>query len=99
MVLKNSLIFFAGYPITFVSSGISLMTPEPPPISTLFPILRCPDIPDWPPILTLFPITELPAIPTWPAEFFPILTLCVTCIWLSKYVFLPIIVFDIDPYQ
>ena len=37
------------------------MTPEPPAISTLFPILRWPDIPACPPILTLSPIIELPA--------------------------------------
>tara|TARA_B000000441_G_C21575478_1_gene251174 strand:- start:62 stop:322 length:261 start_codon:yes stop_codon:yes gene_type:complete len=82
LFLKKSLIFFAGYPITFVLSGISLITPEPPPISTLFPIFRCPDIPACPPILTLLPIIELQAIPTWPAiiEFSPILTLCAICI-------------------
>ena len=41
----------------------------------------------------------LPAIPTCPAiiQFSPILTLCAICIWLSKYVFFPIIVFEREP--
>ena len=77
-------------------SGISLITPDPPPISTLSPILRCPDIPAWPPILTFLPIMELPAMPTWPAtiEFSPILTLE---LYVFDYLNIAITVFDIDP--
>ena len=43
--VKNSLILLAGYPITLVLSGTSFITPDPPPISTLFPTLICPEIP------------------------------------------------------
>ena len=50
--------------MTFELSGISFITPEPPAISTLLPIFKCPEIPAWPPIFTFFPIIELPAIPT-----------------------------------
>ena len=44
-------------------------------------------------------MVELPAIPTWPAiiVFSPIFTLCAICIWLSKNVFFPISVLDIEP--
>ena len=45
------------------------------------------------------PKEELPAKPTWPAiiQLLPILLLWAICTWLSKYVFLPIIVFDKEP--
>ena len=49
-------------------------------------------------IFTLFPMIVLPAIPTCPAKivFSPIFTLWAIWTWLSKKVFLPIIVFDIS---
>ena len=85
--------------MTFELSGIFFITPLPPAISTLFPILKCPEIPAWPPILTFSPIFELPANPTWPViiQFFPISTLCAIWTWLSIKVFFPMIVFDKDP--
>ena len=45
------------------------------------------------------PKEELPAKPTWPAiiQLLPILLLWAIWTWLSKYVFLPIIVFDKEP--
>ena len=85
--------------MTFVLSEISLITPLPPPIWTLLPILRWPETPAWPPIITWSPIDELPANPTWPAimQLLPILLLWAIWIWLSKKVFFPITVFDKDP--
>ena len=80
-------------------SAISVVTPLAPPILTLFPIFKWPEIPAWPPIIVLFPIIVLPEIPTCPAiiQFSPILTLWAICIWLSKKVFLPKMVSEIDP--
>ena len=42
--------------MTLELSGKSLITPLAPAISTLSPIFKWPDIPDWPPILTFLPI-------------------------------------------
>ena len=47
--------------MTIWLSSISFITPLPPPILTLFPIFKCPEMPAWPPIETLLPIFELPA--------------------------------------
>ena len=91
--------FFAGYPITFVFEGTFLITPLPPPICTLSPIFKWPDIPAWPPIKTLLPIDELPANPTCAVimQFFPIFTLCAMWTWLSIKVPSPIIVLESEP--
>ena len=45
--------------MTWELSGISLVTPLAPPILTLFPIFKCPEIPACPPIAVLLPIVVL----------------------------------------
>ena len=85
--------------MTVVLSGIFLTTPLPPPILTLFPIFKCPEIPTWPPIITLFPIIVLPAMPDWAAiiQLLPICTLWAICTRLSILTLFPIIVFFNEP--
>ena len=85
--------------MTLELSGIFFTTPLAPPIWTLFPIFRCPEIPAWPPIETLLPIVELPAMPTCPVimQLLPIWTLWAIWTWLSKKVPSPITVFESEP--
>ena len=63
--------------MTWELSEISVVTPLAPPILTLSPIFKCPEIPACPPIAVLLPIVVLPEIPTCAAiiQFSPTRTL------------------------
>ena len=80
----------AGKPATIELSAIFLVTPLFAAILTLFPIVKCPEIPAWPPIITLSPIRVLPAIPVCAAIIapWPIQTLWAICTKLSMKEFL-----------